>query len=470
MGGKKKGGAKKKKIPPLEDAVQQAGAVNDPHPEQEKLDMRMEVRELVRIIQEEKTMAGKFQQEREKINYFWIIEKKNLEDKKAESRNKDRELQDKHESHQIELKTHKQRVKHLLFQNQDQVVDLKKAAEMQLKISEDDHRTKERELKADRRALNVQLKEKEVCHEDFLRALKRDFHKKITAMRQEYERKANDLKTKYKEKMNDLRQDMEDARKAITKQIEDNKTKHINDITHEHAQKLQDIKNYFSEITRTNIDFIKQSKDRISKLRADEAGLEKKLMERQIENKKYSDPLKEAVKDVERLRETKEQYESDKEKLEQVKDAILSHERDIKSVEWEYEVLLQKFQYLDRDRKDIMERFNSSLYEIMQKTGLKNIILQKKIETLTETLETKDVQLNQVLSTANIDPRSLGVIASSVEEVESLKNEQIQEIQGELKKIREAHSNMVKTYEGKLSEFGIPVEELGFDPLVPANM
>ena len=39
-----------------------------------------------------------------------------------------------------------------------------------------------------------------------------------------------------------------------------------------------------------------------------------------------------------------------------------------------------------------------------------------------------------------------------------------------MKKIREAHSNMVKTYEGKLSEFGIPVEELGFDPLVPANV
>ena len=39
-----------------------------------------------------------------------------------------------------------------------------------------------------------------------------------------------------------------------------------------------------------------------------------------------------------------------------------------------------------------------------------------------------------------------------------------------MKKIREAHSNMVKTYEGKLSEFGIPVEELGFDPLVPANI
>ena len=54
--------------------------------------------------------------------------------------------------------------------------------------------------------------------------------------------------------------------------------------------------------------------------------------------------------------------------------------------------------------------------------------------------------------------------------MENSKNFAIREIQNELKKIREAHSNMVKTYEGKLSEFGIPVEELGFDPLVPANI
>jgi hypothetical protein len=28
----------------------------------------------------------------------------------------------------------------------------------------------------------------------------------------------------------------------------------------------------------------------------------------------------------------------------------------------------------------------------------------------------------------------------------------------------------VKAYEGKLAEFVIPVEELGFDPLVPTNV
>lgn len=29
---------------------------------------------------------------------------------------------------------------------------------------------------------------------------------------------------------------------------------------------------------------------------------------------------------------------------------------------------------------------------------------------------------------------------------------------------------MIKAYEGKLSEYVIPVEELGFDPLVPTNV
>ena len=57
-----------------------------------------------------------------------------------------------------------------------------------------------------------------------------------------------------------------------------------------------------------------------------------------------------------------------------------------------------------------------------------------------------------------------------MEEVEELKNQQISELESKLLQIRKAHSHMVKAYEGKLSEYVIPVEELGFDPLVPNNV
>lgn len=147
-------------------------------------------------------------------------------------------------------------------------------------------------------------------------------------------------------------------------------------------------------------------------------------------------------------------------------------ERDqvLKDIEWQYEVRLQQFQYLEREKEELFHDFDKTIYELQQKTGLRNLVLEKKLETIQESLETKDAQINQLLTASKIDPKTLGVIKNTLEEVENLKNEAIKEIQNELKKIREAHSNMVKTYEGKLSEFGIPVEELGFDPLVPANI
>jgi hypothetical protein len=40
----------------------------------------------------------------DKLNYFWIVEKKSLEDRRAELRNKERELQDLDEKHQVEIK------------------------------------------------------------------------------------------------------------------------------------------------------------------------------------------------------------------------------------------------------------------------------------------------------------------------------------------------------------------------------
>ena len=46
-------------------------------------------------------MAGLYQAERQRANYFWIVAKKELEDKQADGSNKDRELQDLKEKHEI---------------------------------------------------------------------------------------------------------------------------------------------------------------------------------------------------------------------------------------------------------------------------------------------------------------------------------------------------------------------------------
>jgi len=55
-------------------------------------------------LDREREERNYFQLERDKVNTFWEITKRQLEEKRAELRNKDREMEDNEERHQIEIK------------------------------------------------------------------------------------------------------------------------------------------------------------------------------------------------------------------------------------------------------------------------------------------------------------------------------------------------------------------------------
>lgn len=55
-------------------------------------------------LDREREERNYFQLERDRISTFWEITKRQLEEKKAELRNKDRELEDAEEQHQAEIK------------------------------------------------------------------------------------------------------------------------------------------------------------------------------------------------------------------------------------------------------------------------------------------------------------------------------------------------------------------------------
>ena len=108
MGKKKKGGKKKKAPKELtpEELEEQKKQL-----ERQAVDDKL--MELNRAIKKEQDDFNEFQQQREKLNYFWIVEKKNVEDKKSDLRNKVREIQELEDKHKVEIKVYKQRVKHI---------------------------------------------------------------------------------------------------------------------------------------------------------------------------------------------------------------------------------------------------------------------------------------------------------------------------------------------------------------------
>lgn len=188
-----------------DEARKKAEAIDDIDDEAYKRTLRDECRKLENMIKIEEQSTGQYNDERLRINYFWLISKKELEDKQAELRNKERELQDLNEKHQIEIKIYKQRCKHLVFQNLDKLTELKKESQINLKNIEDENRFNQRELKQDLRFLKVSKKEQEVRQYEYINALTKEKNKQQTKLRHEFERISNEIHLKFKYKMFNLR-------------------------------------------------------------------------------------------------------------------------------------------------------------------------------------------------------------------------------------------------------------------------
>ena len=51
---------------------------------------------------------------------------------------------------------------------------------------------------------------------------------------------------------------------------------------------------------------------------------------------------------------------------------------------------------MQQERDDLYSKFVSSIHEVQQKAGFKNLLLEKKLLALADVLEKKEAQLNEV--------------------------------------------------------------------------
>lgn len=406
-----------------------------------------------------------YQLERDKINTFWEITKRQLEETNASLRNKDREMEEFEEQHTVEIKVYKQKVKHLLYEHQNQIAELKLDSTVAQRLSQDEHRAEEQALTEDKRSLKVELKELELEHQSIVKDLQLGFEKQSTKLREDLQRTARELQLKYDKKMDMLREELELRRKNEIKEIEERKNKQIHTLMRNHEKAFGDIKNYYNDITLNNMALINSLKEQVEGMKERAERDEKQMAEIKAENLRLTEPLRKAREEVAELTRQLANYSKDKQSLAGAKARLKIQGQKISRMEWEHEVLEQRFGQVQGERDELYDRFVKSIYEVQQKSGFKNLLLEKKLAALLEQLEKKEAQLNEVLAASNLDPTALAVVTRKLEDVLDAKNAAIKDLQYELARACKAHNDVIRTYEGKLGEFGIPLEELGFKPV-----
>jgi hypothetical protein len=63
----------------------------------------------------------------------------------------------------------------------------------------------------------------------------------------------------------------------------------------------------------------------------------------------------------------------------------------------------------------LYKKFVRAIHDVQQKSNLKNLLLEKKLGALGDTLEKKEAQLNEVLTASNLDPSALSVVTRKLE-------------------------------------------------------
>lgn len=360
---------------------------------------------------------------------------------------------------------YKQKVKHLLHEQQTQITDVRTDAEIALGILQDADRAAEVDMKRDTRSLGARQREVELGHADLIKDLKLTQERAIMGIRQEYERRSDEMKAACEKRQKALRKDVAKRKKADLKKIEARKNAHITKLMAVHKEEFSDIKNYFSDVIHNNIDLIKQLKDEVISMRKSQHADEKAMQEIAQAHKKLAEPLKLYQKEIEELGVEYKSYQKDKLLLKQTKDRVHVVEEAAKKLSWEHEILLQKFTKSKEERDMLFQQLEIAVYEQQQKAGFKRLLLEKSIEAVHDSLEKRETALHEVVVSTNLRPEAVGSgAAHSLEQVLLEKNRIAADLEDQLREWRQAYYHVVRTYEAKLDEFGIAPSEIGFEP------
>lgn len=359
-------------------------------------------------------------------------------------------------------------MKHLLYEHQNNLAEVKAEGTVVMKLAQKEHRTQEGALRKDMRVLKVELKEQELANEVVIKNLCLKQAEEITKMRNDFERQVREIEAKYDKKMKMLRDELDLRRKTEIHEVEERKNGQISTLMQRHEEAFTDIKNYYNDITLNNLALINSLKEQMEDMRKKEEHMEREMAEVTLQNRRLADPLQKAKDEMNEMQKRLGNHERDKQILVCTKARLKVAERELKDLKWEHEVLEQRFIKVQQEREELYRKFADAIQEVQQKTGFKNLLLERKLQALNAAVEKREVQFNEVLAASNLDPTALTLVSRKLEDVLESKNTTIKDLQYELARVCKAHNDLLRTYEAKLLAFGIPLDNVGFKPLETA--
>jgi growth arrest-specific protein 8 len=419
------------------------------------------VRELEKQKADEEQQKTHSKLERDRVHSLFKIAKREIVDKESVARNKDKMVEGFDELHQEELSAYKHKVKHLLQERESCFSSLKTDTANALKLQHRRAKVRQENLNKEKCTLKTESKEEELAHEEIVQQLKLDHAKEITKIRQEFAMARVDMDKKHESDVKTLHKDFELRIKHEVYEVEERKNCQINSLTKAHNVAFTELKNYYNDITHNNLDLIKTLKDELADMKKKEAANDILMFDITEENKRMAHPLTRALQEVQELRRAIAQQGKDMQSLGQAKNRILDAKKMFQNLEKEHNLQGRRLAKAQSERDELCTKFELMVYDMQQKSGLKNLLVQRRLDVVGETTKRRDAELGEMLNSLSLNPEALHHVSMKLNEVLTSKSQVISTLQSDNLKLSKAYNDLMLVYRAKMNAFGVQIEELG---------
>lgn len=410
------------------------------------------------------------QLEKDMVVRFYEITKQEVRQNEAELLDMDRQMEALERDHRVHIKVHEQRVQNLEYEQKESRRQVGNEGESSVQREREEHG--ERVLNMNREKIDIKrdLREQQLQNEDDVKMMRQGFAKGLQKLRETFEHNHQQLLEQYEQQVQELKIDLELRRKVEIHEIEERKNQHINELLFNHQEAFDEIKAYYNDITRDNLQLIKNLKDEIQDMKDREKKNQKKMQVLTQENKDLSEPLAKKQEEQRELEERLKSYAKDKMALRNLRAHFKQLEERATEAKQEYRTTEEKYRKKEKERDDLYRRFQKAVREIARKAELgKNAVLEKKLENLTSQFDEKQAQLTEVLAAAKLDPTIVASVTKKLEQVLGAKNRQIKDLQYQVHQATKSYNDTIRVYETKLPVLGVDPEEIGFEEIQTAT-
>ncbi|CAM9940803.1 unnamed protein product [Ascophyllum nodosum] len=475
MGAKKKGGKKKgkgKKGKKLQVVQEETGELDL---EYDNMDLEM-LQEVVPMLKQqlEKSMLDRnyVQLERDTVQTFYDITQREVKDLELKITAKDRETELMEDNHRVEVRVYVQKVKHLEYEHQNNVESIENEGKDLLGKETDLHGQRSSGLERSKKGLKSEVEERHLIYADEISQVKKGHVKTLTKMREEFETNLTELRARCDAKLAQLEEDLELRRKVGIHEIEERKNLHINDLMRNHEKAFGQTNAYYNDITNDNLKLIRSLKDELVEMRKKAFANQKLMQDISHENKRLSEPLKEALADVAELHSDLKDREKDRMSLTNAKARLKLKDEQLSEVRDSHRDLKTDFAKVVEEREQVYDTFEGAVKAVQQRSDFRNLALEQRMNAVEQSIEKAETQLTQIVEAAKLDPEDVDHVMSGLEEVLTAKNAAVRDLHYAFVRTAKSYNDSLRTYSAKLEACGVPAEEIdamGFAPVATST-